>query len=381
MSFGLPERVLLALAALSLGIALAFAVSAASASSDASLTFKQTVRSAALTVTELDQLAPNSGFNRVCWQLVARSGAHHNWCAQRISTASTKWKLLGGNGVSIASSSSSATLRLNPARAGVLPGLYKWNLTVTSTACNADQTGATGSVGACQQRIPVRGGETIRIHSVLAASCKVRGAGQVTNAARRGKRIALTFDDGPAPDTVQFLRELRKLKVHATFFMIGQQVKGREAILREMLRDGHELANHSWNHADLGAGGPQATRQIVDTNRAIKRASGFEPCLMRPPYGATSRDLVRRIREQKMTAVLWDVDPQDWRMPGSGEIVRTVDRQTHAGSIILDHDGGGNRSETLAALPRYVHDLRDRGFKFVTVGELLGYRTTYRLAK
>lgn len=374
---------LIAALAVIAGVTLAIAGSIASASSDATLTYKQTVTKATFSASNVDQLLPGTGFDRICWQLVARGGHHHNWCAQRRSPGSSNWRLSAkSKGVSLVTSPAAATLSIRPPAAGIAPGLYKWSFSISS--CPEGATGVTGAAGEaddCNRRIPISGGETIRIHSVLASGCRVRGPAQVAMGARRGKRVALTFDDGPAPDTVQFLRELRKLKVHATFFMIGQQVKGREAVLKEMVRDGHELANHSWNHADLGSGGPAATRQIVDTNRAIERASGFRPCLMRPPYGATSRDLVRRIRALKMTSVLWDVDPQDWRQPGTESIVRTVERQTHAGSIILDHDGGGPRSETLAAVPEYVRALRARGYKFVTLNQLLGYRTTYRLAK
>jgi peptidoglycan/xylan/chitin deacetylase (PgdA/CDA1 family) len=102
---------------------------------------------------------------------------------------------------------------------------------------------------------------------------------------------------------------------------------------------------------------------------------------MRPPYGSTGGDLVSRVRAQHMTSVLWDVDPQDWRTPGTGVIVNTIRSQTRAGSIILEHDGGGNRSQTLSALPQYVRTLKSRGYKFVTVSELLGYKTVYKLAK
>jgi peptidoglycan/xylan/chitin deacetylase (PgdA/CDA1 family) len=146
-----------------------------------------------------------------------------------------------------------------------------------------------------------------------------------------------------------------------------------------MMAEGHELGNHSWNHANLGSGGAAATQQIVSTNRAIQRASGFRPCVMRPPYGATSKDLVRRIRAEKMTSILWNVDPLDWRLPGTGTIVNVIRNQTRGGSVILEHDGGGNRSQTLAAIPQYVRTLKSRGYKFVTVSELLGYKTTYKL--
>jgi len=210
--------------------------------------------------------------------------------------------------------------------------------------------------------------------------CKVKGPAQVSSGRRAGKKIAVTFDDGPAPDTAQFLNKLKSLKIKATFFMIGKQVPGNGALLKRMAREGHELANHSWSHANLSAGGGIAHEQIVSTNRAIKRASGFQPCLMRPPEGATSAGLVGTVRSLKMTSVLWDVDPQDWRYPGTGTIVQTIRSQSHGGSIIVEHDGGGPRGQTLAALPQYVATLKSRGYKFVTVSELLGYKTKYKLA-
>lgn len=382
-----------ALLALVIGFMLAIAGSGALATGGASITFKQTPKLARFTAKNVDQLLPGSSFDRACWELTARATRARSWCAERTAPNSKRWRLVGSaRGAKLSLAGPSATLSIDPQRAAVAPGLYKWSFSISS--CIDNPSGATGSTGGtgvsgpsaatptdCTQRIPISGGETVRIHSVIAAGCKVRGAAQVTTGPRPGKRIALTFDDGPAPDTSQFLRELRHLKVHATFFMIGQQVKGHGALLKKMLRDGHELANHSWNHANLGGGGAAATRQIVDTNRAIQRASGFRPCLMRPPYGSTGRDLVGRVRAQKMTSVLWDVDPQDWRRPGVGTIVGTIRGQTRAGSIILEHDGGGPREQTLAALPQYVRTLKARGYKFVTVSELLGYRTVYRLAQ
>jgi peptidoglycan/xylan/chitin deacetylase (PgdA/CDA1 family) len=229
-------------------------------------------------------------------------------------------------------------------------------------------------------KYPRTGAQAIRIRSLVPVGCKVKGASQVTRGPRNTKKIALTFDDGPAPDTTQFLNKLDSLNIKVTFFMIGQQVPGKGALLKRMMRDGHELANHSWNHANLGPGGGAARQQLVSTNRAIKRASGFTPCLMRPPGGSTSANLVSTVRSLGMSSIIWDVDPLDWRLPGTGSIVNIIRSQTRGGSIILEHDGGGPRGQTLAALPQYVRTLKARGYKFVTVSELLGYKTKYKLA-
>lgn len=377
-------HVTLAVAATIVGVALAFIASGATAASKVNLTYKQSVKSAHFKADSVDDLAPGSAFSRACWHLAQRSGSKTTtWCAAR-NTSTGSWKLTGKKkGAKIEFTRSSALLALDPGAAGIAPGLYKWSFSVSS--CGSESTPATGSTGApagdCTEHFPPSGGETVRIHSLVPSSCKVKGAAQVNSGPRRGKKIALTFDDGPAPITPRFLKQLKSLKVHATFFMIGQQVHGHGALLKRMMNEGHELANHSWNHANLGGGGPAATSQIVRTNDAIEHASGFRPCVMRPPYGASSSDLVHRVRAQHMTSILWNVDPLDWRTPGVGTIVGTIRSQTHAGSIILEHDGGGPRSQTLAAIPQYVHTLKSRGYKFVTVSELLGYETTYRLNK
>lgn len=131
----------------------------------------------------------------------------------------------------------------------------------------------------------------------------------------------------------------------------------------------------------MGGGGAAASSQLRDANAAIRRATGFTPCLFRPPYGSTSADLVNRANAQGMTSVLWSVDPLDWRSPGTGAIVSTVLGQTQGGAIILSHDGGGPRSQTLAALPQIVRTLKQRGYKFVTLTDLLGYAERITLVK
>jgi peptidoglycan/xylan/chitin deacetylase (PgdA/CDA1 family) len=379
----LTPRLAAAAAALIAGVVLAVTGIGASATSNVSLSYKQSVASAHFKAVGLEELAKRSGYSRICWRIDAKSGRTHEWCVARTSR-NGKWRLAGKRkGVKVRIDSSSALLAVDPQKAGLEPGLYKWNL--AATPCAAPPPSPTGATAAlppadCAVKYPRTGAETIRIRSLVPVGCMVKGAAQVSSGPRGSKKIAVTFDDGPAPDTTQFLNKLKSLKIKATFFMIGQQVPGNGALLKRMTREGHELANHSWNHANLGAGGAAAHDQIVSTNRAIKRASGFQPCLMRPPEGATSANLVSTIRSLGMTSVLWDVDPQDWRYPGTGSIVQTIRSQSHGGSIIVEHDGGGPRGQTLAALPQYVATLKARGYKFVTVSELLGYKTKYKLA-
>jgi peptidoglycan/xylan/chitin deacetylase (PgdA/CDA1 family) len=186
--------------------------------------------------------------------------------------------------------------------------------------------------------------------------------------------VALTFDDGPSSYTHQVLDILERARVHGTFFVIGQQVSSRAAVLRRALAEGNAIGNHSWNHANLsgGAGG-----QLSSTQAAVRRATGYTPCVFRPPYGASSSLLVGQARSLGLATVIWDVDPRDWSRPGSGAIYSNIVANTRPGSIILDHDGGGPREQTVAALPRVIATLKRRGYRFATVPELLGYRPVY----
>ena len=189
--------------------------------------------------------------------------------------------------------------------------------------------------------------------------------------------MALTFDDGPSPYTAAVLDVLKREQVHATFFLIGQQVAGGASLVRRELADGHMLADHTWSHANVSGGGAFASGQITSTASAIQKATGFRPCLFRAPYGAVSGSLIGVAHGLGFTTIEWDVDPQDWSLPGSGAIYSRIVSTTHNGSIILMHDGGGPRSQTLAALPGIIHTLKARGYGFVTVDQLTGARLRY----
>ncbi len=212
-----------------------------------------------------------------------------------------------------------------------------------------------------------------QVHPGSPTGCEHRAS---TTQARRGStsgnRIALTFDDGPGPLTASFLEVLRRQRVPATFFVVGRSVAGHEALLRRALREGHMLGNHSYTHASLAAADAGARRQITATQDAIVRATGFTPCLLRPPYGTSSKRLVATAGELSLRSVLWSVYPQDTRRPGAATIRRRVLSTTRPGSIILLHDAGGDRRQTLAALPGIIRGLKARGLRFVTVTDLLG---------
>jgi len=315
-----------------------------------------------------------------------------------VTRSNGKWRIVSrGARVEGSVSQPRATelrLRFEPAAAKLRVGLADVYVNATAAGCSAQQAKAAKVTWSqativsaailelpCQHRLPRVGNYRARVWDVVVSGCRRSGAGQVSRGPSGSKRVALTYDDGPSSYTPAFLRELRKLGVPATFFIVGQLVSSNASTVRAMLRDGNMVANHSWNHADLGGGGAGASTQLRDTNAAIRRATGFTPCLFRPPYGSTGSDLVSRVNQQGMTSVLWSVDPLDWRTPGTGAIVNTVVGQTQGGGIILSHDGGGPRSQTLAALPQIVRALKGRGYKFVTLTDLLGYAERISLVK
>jgi peptidoglycan/xylan/chitin deacetylase (PgdA/CDA1 family) len=194
----------------------------------------------------------------------------------------------------------------------------------------------------------------------------------------RRKEVALSFDDGPFPLTPSFVRMLRANGAVATFFMIGGQVTARyRATLLEELRNGDALGDHTFTHPDLvTAGGVRS--QLQRTIQAIRGLSGYTPCLFRPPYGDYDGAVLRTAASLGLATIMWEVDPSDYTLPGVTAIERRVLAQVRPGSIVLSHDGGGPRGQTLAAYPDIIRTLRARGYRFVTGPELLGFHTIYR---
>jgi cellulose synthase/poly-beta-1,6-N-acetylglucosamine synthase-like glycosyltransferase/peptidoglycan/xylan/chitin deacetylase (PgdA/CDA1 family) len=196
-----------------------------------------------------------------------------------------------------------------------------------------------------------------------------------------GRRIALTFDDGPDPTwTPRIAAALRRLRVPATFFVVGSKIVRHPGLVARLYRDGFELGNHTFTHVDL-ASVPSWERglQITLTQSALAGAVGVGSRLVRPPYSSTPAAVtsgqaraLADVASRGYVIVLSDLDGEDWRRPGVGAIVRAATPAGDSGGIVLLHDGGGNRSQTLAAVERLVPRLRARGFRFVTVSQLAG---------
>jgi peptidoglycan/xylan/chitin deacetylase (PgdA/CDA1 family) len=274
------------------------------------------------------------------------------------------------------SGSTGLTARFLPADLGVAyrPLRYQVLSTVLAAGCVPARPGRLG----CTRLFPAQP-RLVSLHTPRPVGCVPSGPSYVTNGSRSRHVVALTFDDGPWPDTPQFLDVLEREHVHATFFHIGEQESTYgTAVDHRILADGDMLGDHTWNHADVAGGGAFAAQEISSARAAIARVSGFTPCLFRAPGGAVSPALISLARSMGFITIEWDVDPRDWARPGTGAIYANVVGNAHNGSIVLQHDGGGDRSETLAALPGEIRTLRSRGYQFVTIPELLGLRVIYK---
>jgi peptidoglycan-N-acetylglucosamine deacetylase len=195
----------------------------------------------------------------------------------------------------------------------------------------------------------------------------------------RTKTVALTFDGGPSAYTPKIDRILQKKHVRATFFWVGSRISGWGRVVRRVSRQGHEIANHSWFHDDLTALPAEEVRaQLARTNRRLARLTGERPTIFRPPYGAVN-DQVRQVAASLgLRTVIWDADSLDWTSPGCEEIVRLVMGRVRPGAIVLLHDGGGDRRQTVCALPRIIRKLRSRNYRFVTTSKALKERSSNR---
>jgi peptidoglycan/xylan/chitin deacetylase (PgdA/CDA1 family) len=182
--------------------------------------------------------------------------------------------------------------------------------------------------------------------------------------------VALTFDDGPWPDsTAQILAILERERVHATFFLVGQQVRRHPELLRQEVDAGMTIGTHSFSHPQPFGDLPDAAvRQEIDGGLAALADNGVRTRLFRPPGGAIPPDVLAAARHKGLRTVLWTVDPTDWRRGTTpGQIVQRVLAAARPGSIVLLHDGGGDRSATVAALPRIIKGLKQRKLDLVTL--------------
>ncbi len=183
-----------------------------------------------------------------------------------------------------------------------------------------------------------------------------------------GRVVALTFDDGPSAYTSQILRTLLAYRAPASFEIIGSQGAENLNLVRQEAADGFALVNHTWDHVDLATLSPSGWVGEVDaTDNLLSSIKDREPSCLRPPYGYTNSSVVSQLAARGLGELMWDVDPSDYLQPGTSVIVQRVLSALHPGAIIIMHDGGGNRSQTVAALPAIIDGIRGAGYSIVEV--------------
>ncbi|RJE88898.1 polysaccharide deacetylase family protein [Paenibacillus sp. 1011MAR3C5] len=205
----------------------------------------------------------------------------------------------------------------------------------------------------------------------------------VMSGSRDMRSVSLTFDDAPDPRvTPDILDTLSRYHIRATFFIVGDRAAKHPELVKRIMREGHVIGNHSYNHAVLSKLAPaQFQQQIWKTDGIIKRIVGVSPRLVRPPYGEMKPHQIAWGKQNGFTVVNWDVDSEDWRNnPSSARVLANIKKTLQPGSIILQHAGGGDKQDlsgTIHALPLLIEMLQGKGYDIVTLPELLG-RKAYR---
>ncbi len=367
-----------------------------------SATFQQNARSLDWTVTLLHGISPRglaSSRRGVCLELetprtrdveesVCLSASGHG---PRLTLTRTSWhgaevggtRPLAGT-VTRSNRGRTISASFTPTALGLPYRSVRWRVRseARGRGCPATRTNGT-IVRLCAVDFPVHRAPLAAMHTPQLVGCLPAGPSLVYHGPTDQREIALSFDDGPwsDPPSIDFVNELKQLGVNGTFFEIGEQISEFDptgAVERAMLADGDMIGNHTWTHPDMTTLSPaQQTTELDQTNQAIRRATGFTPCLWRPPYGATSPALESLARSLGLITVDWDIDPRDWALPGTGSIVATVLKEAQNGGITEMHFGGGPREETLQALPQIIADLKARGYRFVNLVQMLGLREVW----
>lgn len=186
------------------------------------------------------------------------------------------------------------------------------------------------------------------------------------------KVIALTFDDGPwHRNTTEILDILKKNNIKATFFWVGSALKDNPQIGKRVVEEGHAIGNHTWHHWYHKLDAATAARELDDTADLIYKTTGVKTNLFRPPGAVMDNGVADYAKQKKYAIIMWSNDPMDYRPLPAKELVKNTIRKAHPGAIVLMHDGGGNHSATVQALPEIIAQLKKLGYRFVTIPELL----------
>jgi len=187
---------------------------------------------------------------------------------------------------------------------------------------------------------------------------------------RYRKVVALTFDDGPSKYTSLIMKILKDNKVKASFFVLGQNIRKRPALLKQMARRHYTIGNHTFSHVLLKNSSAKIKQELKATDEEILKAAGKNNEWIRPPEGVLNSSAINFILKEGYKISLWNIDTVDWRRPSPKKIKERVLSQLKPGQVILMHDGGGNRMNTAAALPEIIKNVKQAGYRFVTLDEL-----------
>ncbi|MDM9581218.1 polysaccharide deacetylase family protein [Nostoc sp. GT001] len=216
----------------------------------------------------------------------------------------------------------------------------------------------------------------------LAYPIPSRFQGQIIKAAKltQGEKvIALTFDDGSWPETTeQVLSILKSNNIKGTFFVVGQNLKNYPELGKQIVAQGHVIANHTWHHWYHFFNQQAAAFEIERTTDLIYQVTGVKTNLFRPPGGNLHNGLSAYAKGQKYAVVMWSADSIDYKLPTVPKLIDNVIKDSKPGGIVLMHDGGGNRSRTVQALPEIINNFKKQGYRFVTIPELLEIEDTDR---
>ncbi|MCW2506055.1 MAG: polysaccharide deacetylase [Actinomycetia bacterium] len=239
-----------------------------------------------------------------------------------------------------------------------------------------------------KQHAPLSQPSSVKVPAAITDGGPIVNASQADTAGLRvpAKRVVLTFDDGPSEWTPKVLDVLERYHVTATFFVIGSHVAERPDLLRRMLHDGDEVGNHTFTHVNLANVPAWRLRLELDqTQLTIAAATGYTTDLLRPPYSSTvdadvGSDWTSLARMGGYRVVYTNLDTEDWKRPGVPRIVASGTPTGTSGAVVMMHDGGGNRSQTVAALSRLILELKARGYSFDTVTQAIGAPSSWRPA-
>lgn len=234
----------------------------------------------------------------------------------------------------------------------------------------------TNNVAKASGKIPHIRGESINLNGFHETKAKTFGSSYILEGNTSEKMLSLTFDDGPSEYTLAVAEVLAKYQIPATFFMLGNAMQRHPDIVKTIHKQGHQIANHSWDHLDVSTyKSPQDfwQKQVAPHSTTLNQIVGFSSNIFRPPYGSITDTQVQHLIANDMVTVMCSIDTKDWddNNNAPATLIKRATEYAHPGAIILMHDGGGNRQNTVDALPGIIEFYLDKNYQFVRLDTLL----------